>query len=218
MDPTFRPSATLMAALEGRAIRVGTENRAKLGAVRDAFLRFAAPGTPLEVVPVGVESGVADQPVGWSEIVTGARNRARAALASGPCALAVGIEDGLVRLSDGQALPHEGPVEEFHNVGCAWVTDGDRDGRGFSAGFAYPEGALAPALRERAPIGDLFDGHWSAHRRASEDAPGIAPGAPSGRSGGNIGRLTGGRLDRSAYGEQAVVCALILFLHTDLYD
>ena len=56
------------------------------------------------------------------------------------------------------------------------------------------------------------------HRPPEADDAGIDPGAPSGRSGGNIGRLTGGRLDRSAYGAQAVVCALIRFLHTDLYD
>jgi non-canonical (house-cleaning) NTP pyrophosphatase len=41
---------------------------------------------------------------------------------------------------------------------------------------------------------------------------------PSGRSGGNIGQLTQGRLDRAAYGAQAILCALVPFLHVDLYD
>jgi non-canonical (house-cleaning) NTP pyrophosphatase len=48
--------------------------------------------------------------------------------------------------------------------------------------------------------------------------PGPAKTAASGRQGGNIGMLTQQRLDRSAYGAQAVICALIRFLHTDLYD
>jgi hypothetical protein len=30
--------------------------------------------------------------------------------------------------------------------------------------------------------------------------------------------LTGGHLERAAYGAQAVVCGLVRFLHTDLYD
>ena len=203
--------------LEGAAIRVGTENAAKLGAVRAAFAGFAAPGASLDLVPVGVASDVPEQPIGWEQIVSGARNRARAALASGPCGLAVGIEDGLARLADGPADP-DAPADGFFNVGCAWITDGTRDGHGFSSGFAYPGGALMPAIRDQAPIGDLFDDHWSANRPPEADAPGVLSGEPSGRSGGNIGRLTGGRLDRSAYGAQAVVCALIRFLHTDLYD
>jgi len=202
---------------DGAAIRVGTENRAKLGAVRDAFAGFARPDVSLELVSVGVASEVPEQPIGWGEIASGARNRARAAFASGPCALAVGIEDGLARLADGSADPAD-PTDGFFNVGCAWITDGTREGHGFSSGFAYPGGALLPALRDQAPIGDLFDDHWSQHRSPEANGAGNSPGAPSGRSGGNIGRLTGGRLDRSAYGAQAVVCALIRFLHTDLYD
>ncbi|MEM9174622.1 MAG: DUF84 family protein [Myxococcota bacterium] len=203
--------------LEGAPIRVGTENRAKLGAVRAAFSGFASPDVTLELVPVGVASDVPEQPIGWAQIVSGARNRARAAFASGDCGLAVGIEDGLARLAEGPIAASD-PADGIFNVGCAWITDGEREGHGFSSGFAYPGGALRPAVRDQAPIGDLFDDHWSAHRPPEADAVGTAPGEPSGRSGGNIGRLTGGRLDRSAYGSQAVVCALIRFLHTDLYD
>jgi inosine/xanthosine triphosphatase len=197
-------------------VRVGTENRAKLEAVRGALAAFATRGARLEIVPVATQSGVPEQPIGWSQIAAGARNRAHAAFASGDAALGVGIEDGLVRIgepgSDGGAEDPE--LSPWLNVGCAWVTDGERDARGFSSGFAYPPGALEPALLDQAPIGDLFDAHWARHRPVDPSAG----SAPSGRSGGNIGRLTGGRLTRSAYGEQAVVCALVPFLHRDLYD
>ena len=185
--------------------------------MRAAFESFAGAGVTLELVPVGVASDVPEQPIGWTEIVSGARNRARAALASGDCGLAVGIEDGLARLAEGPRS-EANPSDGFFNVGCAWITDGIREGHGFSSGFAYPAGALDPAVRDQAPIGDLFDDHWSANRPPEADVAGNSPNEPSGRSGGNIGRLTGGRLDRSAYGAQAVVCALIRFLHTDLYD
>jgi len=199
-EEAFRPAPSLSRALAGEAIRVGTQNPAKLAAVEGALRPFAQNGTKLMLVPVGVESGVSEQPIGWDEIVSGARNRARAAFESGDCVLAVGIEDGLVRLTDG----------------CeTGLTDGDREGHGFSSGFAYPPGCLGPAVRDQAPIGDLFDQLWRAHRTGSSQP---AKSAASGRQGGNIGRLTEGRLNRSAYGAQAVICALVRFLHTDLYD
>ncbi len=223
----FRLAASLEQALAGRDVRVGTENRAKLAAVRIALESLRGEGSPdsrvpLRILPVDVASDVPEQPIGWSEIQTGARNRARAALASGACALAIGIEDGLVRLSEERATDD---LRDYFNVGCAWVTDGERDGRGFSSGFAYPPESLEPAIREQAPIGALFDALWRRHRHGpAQSGPASRPtgrpanAAPSGRSGGNIGLLTGGRLDRAAYGSQAVVCALVPFLHTDLYD
>lgn len=215
--------ASLRRALDGDPIRVGTENGAKLAAVRDAFARFSDDPARVRVVPVGVASGVPEQPVGWRQIVLGARSRARAALAAdasdvaahGDPAIAVGIEDGLVRLSDEPDPGNGDPdLREWFNVGCAWITDGRLEAHGFSSGFSYPPEVLLPAIREQAPIGDLFDDHWSRHRPVDEAAKNV----PSGRLGGNIGRLTGGRLDRAAYGEQAVICALVRFLHGDLYD
>jgi non-canonical (house-cleaning) NTP pyrophosphatase len=206
-----------MRALSGEVIRVGTENSAKLGAVRSAIAPFASDGVALAIEPCRVASDVPEQPIGWAQIVAGARNRARAAFAFADCAIAVGIEDGLARLSDEPESEGE-DLQNYFNVGCAWVTDGEIDGHGFSSGFAYPNGALVPAIRDQAPIGDLFDDHWSRNRPAPEANSEAAKNAPSSRGGGNIGRLTGGRLERAAYGSQAVSCALIRFLHTDLYD
>lgn len=215
-------AASLERALRGEIVRVGTENPAKLSAVRLALAAFAERPDELAIVGVAVASGVPEQPVGWPEIVSGARGRARAALASGACALAVGIEDGLVELPfapDGPDVPGGSSV---FNVGCAWITDGGRDGTGFTSGFAYPAACIAPAFSGREPIGGLFDAVWRAERAAAGAAsPSTSPGSTSGasgRQGGNIGQLTQGRLDRSAYGAQAILCALVPFLHTDLYD
>jgi len=200
----FRKAPSLERALAGEPVRVGTENGAKLGAVESALSALRADeaeAAGLSIVGVAVASGVPEQPIGFEQILQGARQRARSALASGPCALAVGIEDGLVSL--------EGFGRD--NVGCAWVTDGEREAHGLSAGFAYPPGCLDAAWREQAPIGDLFDALWHRHRDARA-------GFGSGRGEGNVGRLTGGRLTRRAYGAQAVLCALVPFLHVDLYD
>lgn len=208
----FRMTDSVARALAGEPIRIGSGNAAKREAVRRAFSQLLAPSAESRIqgVPVAVESGVPEQPVGFEEIMAGARERARAARASGPCALAVGIEDGLVRLPDGLPLADEA-ASGFYNVGCAWLTDGTREAAGLSSGFAYPTAPISAAAQAREPIGDLFDALWRAQRDPSASSP-------SGPRGGNIGKLTGGRLPRADYGAQAVLCALVRFLHKDLYD
>lgn len=190
-------SAGPLAAL--RRVRVGSANPPKLQAVRDAL---AALAPRAEVEGVAVASGVPEQPVGFEEITAGARHRARAAFESGPCDLAVGYEDGLVELP--------GCAERWLNVGCAAVVSAGAEGIGFSSGFAYPPACAARAVAERAPIGELFDALWRERR-------GGAKGAPSALSQGNIGKLTNGALPRADYARHAVLCALVSFLHPDLY-
>lgn len=189
------PNATN--ALEGvNRVRVGTQNPAKLAAVTSAFEAYAA---SVEVTGMAAESGVPEQPVGFDEIVAGARERARAAHASGPCDLAVGIEDGLV------LIPALG--DDAVNVGAAAVTDGERVSVGLSSGFAYPPGCSREAIETREAIGGLFDTLMG----AAPDA------APSALGEGNVGRLTHGVLHRAEYGRHAVLCALVRFLHPELY-
>lgn len=230
----------LARVLGGEVARVGTQNQAKLGAVRSALAGFAPDATTLRIEGASVSSGVPEQPIGWDQIAMGARHRAHAAFELGGASLAFGIEDGLVRLSSNEpssatvsaspARVAQASLPGIFNVGCAWVTDGERDGHGFSSAFAYPQECLTRAYSEQEPIGDLFDDLWRKNRDAqSATSVGVGVGAgaevrgpaeteASGRRGGNIGMLTQGRLDRSSYGAQAVICALMTFLHTDLYD
>lgn len=182
-------------------VRVGSTNRPKLEAVRAALAPFAPRA---QVEGAAVESGVPEQPVGFEEIVAGARARARAAFALGGCELAVGYEDGLVELP--------GTPERWFNVGCAAVADGRRDALGFSSGFAYPPACARRAAAERAPIGDLFDTLWAGRY------PALAGAEPSARGLGNVGKLTSGALPRADYARHAVLCALVSFLHPELYD
>jgi inosine/xanthosine triphosphatase len=191
--------AGLLAGL--RQVRVGSTNQPKLAAVRSALEPYVP---DVVVAGVEVESGVAEQPVGWEEIVQGARNRAARAAAASRCDLAVGIEDGLVRLPDGAGdLSHV-------NVGCAAVARGERVSLGFTSGFAYPPACTLPAVRDREPIGPVFDRFWE--ERRGEQAP-----APSGQGLGNVGKLTLGVLPRAEYARHAVLCALVGLLHPDLY-
>lgn len=187
-----------------KRVRVGSRNRPKLEAVRSALGAYT---DAFEAIGVDVESGVPDQPVGFEEIVAGARTRAHAAFESGPCDLAVGIEDGLVVID---AL---GP--DAVNVGAAAVTDGRRTSIGLSSGFAYPSECGLRAIAEREPVGGLFDALMD---RVQPRDSGEAPRAPSAGVEGNVGRLTAGALPRSEYGRHAVLCALVRFLHPGLYQ
>ncbi len=193
-----------------REVRVGSNNEPKIAAVRSALLAYAP---EVRVEGVGVVSGVAEQPVGLDEIIRGASNRARAAVESQGCELAVGIEDGLIELPQG-ADGSPSSVSEFKvrhvNIGCAAVTDGKRLSFGFSSGFAYPPDCSRRAAAQRAPIGGLFDRLWQKRR-------GEASALPSARGIGNVGRLTLGVLPRREYARHAVLCALVAFLHPDLY-
>jgi inosine/xanthosine triphosphatase len=193
---------TARAALASlRVVRVGSTNPPKLAGVRAALAPFA-PGAAVEGLVA--ESGVPDQPVGFAEIARGARNRARAARECEPCDLAVGYEDGLVSLPD--------VAVGWFNVGCAAVTDGERIGFGLSSGFAYPPACAEPAAAGRGPVGALFDALWREHAGENAAAPASA------LSVGNIGKLSLGALPRADYTRQAVLCALVHFLHPALYS
>jgi inosine/xanthosine triphosphatase len=178
-------------------VRVGSRNSAKLEAVRRGLAPFFA---HVDVLGSDAQSGVDAQPLGFAEVVAGARNRARGSHSSGACDLAAGIEDGLI------AVP-EVP-SRWLNVGCCVLFDGAREGLGFSAGFEYPPDCVAEATRApRTPIGDAFERRFAPR-----------PGARDpGSGGGNIGRLTEGALTRAEYGAQAVTCAWLRFLHPTLY-
>ena len=184
-------------------VRVGTLNRPKLEAVKSALAAYV---DGFEIEGVAVDSGVPEQPVGFDEIVAGARTRALAAFASGDCDLSFGIEDGLVLIDalGGDAV----------NVGAAVVTDGRHTSVGLSSGFAYPSECGLRAVAEREPVGGLFDVQMDAYEARGPEEP---PRAPSAGVEGNIGRLTDGALPRSEYGRHAVLCALVRFLHPGLY-
>jgi len=186
-----------------RWVRVGSVNEPKLAAVRSAIGAYA-PDAKIE--GVAVASGVPEQPVGFEEVIRGARNRAAGAVSGSPCDLGIGIEDGLVPLPTGSS---EGEVVHL-NIGCVAITDGERTSIGFSSAFGYPPECSILAVRDREPIGAAFDRLWTARR-------GESAARPSALSTGNIGRLSDGVLPRAEYARHGVLCALVSFIQPDLY-
>lgn len=178
-------------------VRIGSLNKAKLEAVRRGLAPFFA---HVEAEGADVASGVDPQPLGWTEIIAGARSRARGAHRIGPCDLAAGIEDGLIEVPDTQT--------GWVNIGCCVLYDGEREATGFTAGFGYPPDCVRRATSApRTPIGETFDALYRAPAGLADPGSGA----------GNIGRLSGGALTRSEYGAQAVICAFVRLLHPDLY-
>jgi inosine/xanthosine triphosphatase len=183
---------------ELRLVCVGSTNALKLEGVRAALTAFSR---DVAIEGIAVESSVSNQPLGFEEIVEGARNRAERAKSGSVCDLGIGYEDGLVEIP--------GPGGSWFNIGCAAVSDGVRISLGLSSGFSYPVACWQRAVAQREPIGTVFDRFWGQHRESSP--------TPGQLSIGNIGKLTGGALTRSEYTRHAVVCALAPFIHPDLY-
>ena len=186
-----------------KRVRVGSVNEPKLAAVRSALGAYAPDAT---VEGIAVDSGVPEQPVGFDEIIRGARNRAAGAASQSSCDLGIGIEDGLIPYP---VATSNGQIAHL-NIGCVAITDGQRNSIGFSSAFAYPPDCSIPAATDRQPIGAVFDRFWEARR-------GDSARTPSARTTGNIGRLSNDVLPRAEYTRHGVLCALVAFLQPDLY-
>ena len=183
-------------------IAVGSKNPVKLAAVRQAFFR-AFPDRPLVCVGHDVPSGVPDQPWGRDDTQSGARQRACGALRAETGAdYAVGIEGGVVDVFDG-----------LRSVAYVAI----RRGRDLRISVEHTASFKLPPRVERLVRG-REPGHGKLELGAACDL--VFNETNSKQRGGTVGAVTRGLLDRTAYYEHAVVCALAPFLHDDsgLYD
>jgi inosine/xanthosine triphosphatase len=168
-------------------IAVGSTNPAKTTAAKSICER-AFPGCT--VVGVDVPSGVPEQPIGADETSTGARNRARAALAAVPGArMGMGLEGGVDR--DGSL------------INCvAVVTEEGRENLTWGVRFPLPPGVVARVLRgeELGPVMDEVSGRTESKKHL-----------------GAVGILTNGLFTRAEMWQGPLACALMPFLHPELY-
>ena len=168
-------------------IAVGSTNPAKTTAVKNVCEQAFAGCT---VVGVDVPSGVREQPLGADETAAGARNRARAALQAVPGAqLGLGLEGGVDL--------------EGHLISCvAVVAEGGRENLAWGVRFPLPPDMVARVLagEELGPVVDE-----SMKRTDSKRQMGV------------VGILTNGLFTRTEMMHGPLVCALIPFLHPELY-
>lgn len=169
-------------------IVVASLNPVKTAAVRSAFsMQF--PGTELEIVPLATDSGVADQPMSDGETRRGARNRARNARKAVPDAdFWVGLEGGLETI-DGALM------------GFAWMV------------VAGPGGRLGEARTPTLPMPPAVQRLVAEGLELGEANDRVFATTNSKQKGGAFGLLTGGRYTREGVYTQALVLALIPFVH-----
>lgn len=123
-------------------VAVGSENPVKRAATKRAMGDVAT-----LVEPVGVASGVSEQPWGDSETIDGGKRRAERALAAGDFDLGVGIEGGVARVSGADGL---------FLVMWAAVTDGETMGLGSGPRLQLPA-PIAARLEDGAELGPVLD-------------------------------------------------------------
>lgn len=171
---------------------VGSRNPVKVAAVRAVFSRLY-PGCEVAGVDVTLPPHVPAMPLGEEITREGAAQRAHRALQSDPAALyGVGLEGG-VTFESGRAYLQN------------WVAVLRRDrvlSEACSERLELPE-AIGEAVRSGAELGPLMERRF-----------GIAD---IGQREGAVGFLTGGLLDRQAFFEGALACALARFVHPELY-
>jgi inosine/xanthosine triphosphatase len=167
---------------------VASFNPVKLNAAEQAFQR-QFPGQSVEVVPMAVGSGVADQPLTDEETRQGARTRAAAARDQAPDAdYWVGMEGGL-ELLDGCLLA------------SAWMVIQNRAGRRGEA--RTPTLPLPPGIQS------LVEGGME----LGEANDRVFATVNSKQAGGAFGLLTEGRMTRGGIYTQALELALIPLVH-----
>lgn len=168
-------------------IAVGSTNPAKVSAAR-SILGRAFPGAT--IVPVPVPSGVPEQPVGAAQTAAGARQRARNALAAVPGAsLGLGLEGGM--------------EPDGHMINCCALAAADgRENLAWGVRFPLPPAVAARVLQgeELGPVMDEISGIPASKRTL-----------------GAVGILTDGLFPRDAMWEGPIACALMPFLHPELY-
>ena len=172
-------------------VNVGSLNPVKIAAVRSAFERVW-PEKVWDFTGVTVPSGVSVQPMSNTESITGARNRARNALAASDAAYGVGLEGGLQEI-------------EGHWYDFGWIVVVDREGHegiGSTIGMAVPP-RMITMIQQGMELGDVIDIIFQKQN--------------SKQSNGHFGLMTHDAITREKAYSDGVVSALAHFIHPELF-
>ena len=171
-------------------IAVGSKNPVKVAAVR-TMVTLTWPNA--EVVALDVPSGVSAMPMSDAETLTGAKNRARAALTTAKADLGFGLEGGVNQEPFGLVL-----------MGWVVVVDGNgRTGIGGAARLPLPE-HIAQRVVAGEELGDVMDDMLNDENIKQK--------------GGAVGALTAGLVMRQDTFAIGVAYALAPFIAEGLYS
>lgn len=166
---------------------IASLNPAKINAVKAAFNQ-AFPNAVFSFTGVSVDSDVPDQPMSCIETKQGAINRVNNAKAQSPDAsFYVGLEAGIEK-----------------NSTFAWmiIDNGEKVGESRSSSLPLPP-AVITAVNQGKELGDVMDEQFNTDNIKQK--------------GGAIGLLTNNLLTRSSVYQQALILALIPFLHPERF-
>jgi inosine/xanthosine triphosphatase len=175
-------------------INVGSINQIKVNAVRaviKSYARFAG----AIVDSIDSSSDVSEQPHSLSEIIAGARNRARNAF-NDYCQYSFGIEDGL--------MPVPYARNGYMNICACVIFDGNNYYQGLSPAFELPNSVIKLIINNGLDMSQAF------HRSGLSDKEKL------GAAEGAVGLLTEGRLQRQEYTQIAITMALLNFRIADI--
>ncbi|WXG40950.1 MAG: inosine/xanthosine triphosphatase [Candidatus Freyarchaeum deiterrae] len=179
-----------------KIITVGSENPVKISAVKNVMQKLFG---DVKIYGVKVPSGAPPQPIGLSQTLEGALNRAEEALLRVNNAdLGVGIEAGIIDV----ALSGEKRYLDFQY--CVIV---DKEGRktfGAGPGFEYPPIVTQRVIKENLEVGDVM-----------EQITGLKN---LGEKMGAIGFLSHGLMDRTKLTEFSVLMAMLPRINSQLYS
>jgi inosine/xanthosine triphosphatase len=171
-------------------IAVGTQNPAKLRAVRQTIQRV---WPDAKLISVDVPTGVSDMPMSDAECIDGARNRARAARQMVDADVGIGLEGGVNQEPVGLML-------------LGWVVITHKDGR---------EGIASTA---RLPLPDVIAERVLGGEELGPVMDDILNETKSNHRGGAIGALTAGLVPRGEAFGMAVAYALAPFLTPEYFQ
>ncbi len=179
-----------------KIIAVGSENPVKISAVKNVMRKLLG---DVKICGVIVSSGAPPQPMGLSQTLEGALNRAtNALLRVDNSDLGVGIEAGLIDTVLG---------EERHYLDFQYCVIVDKEGRktfGAGPGFEYPPIVNQKVIKENLEVGEIM-----------EEITGIKK---LGEKMGAIGYLSHGLIDRTKLTEFSVLMAMLPKINTKLYS
>ena len=172
-------------------VAVGSKNPVKVGAVESAFAKMMG---ECEIVGVSVPSGVSEMPMSFAEIVTGAKNRAQAALKLVGADYGVGLEGGLNEIDLGTFLM--GFVAIVDKKG-AW-------GYSLGEGLYLPDKIVKMVKDSGRELGDVMDEIRGLKNTKQQE--------------GCIGYFTDNLIDRKESFEKPTIAALSRFKKKEWFE
>lgn len=123
-------------------IAIGTTSELKIRALKMALDKIKIEA---EILSVKANSGVSDEPFGYEETIKGAKNRAKQSLEEKKPDLAVGIENGLIKIE-----------ENYFDIACIYIVSKEgEESLSFSSGYFVPDWAIKEIKEKNTELGEI---------------------------------------------------------------